>query len=232
MNNASLTIPVYNEENNIEKLLLDIIKSGLYDSLENILIVDDCSIDNTYGKIINLSKIYPKVIFKRNNVNMGQSYSINLAAKVLKEEILITMDGDCQNDPKDAIKLLKAYKDNPNVYLVGGIRVKRRDSFFKKIASKIANSVRKKILNDNCDDSGCALKVFNRKQFLTFPFFNGIHRFLPALFKGFEMRTMFLEVNHFPREFGNSKYGILDRLFIGIIDTYKVKKIIKKFKKK
>tara|TARA_B100001059_G_C17834193_1_gene586794 strand:- start:3768 stop:4469 length:702 start_codon:yes stop_codon:yes gene_type:complete len=230
MNDTSLVIPVYNEEENLDRLLLNVKNSNLYDSLNNILIVDDCSTDDSLNKIKNLSKKYSKIIYERNTKNMGQSYSIHFAASILKENILITIDGDCQNDPKDAIKLLNAYKNNPNIYLVGGIRVKRQDIFVKKISSKIANWYRKKILDDNCDDTGCALKVFDRKQFLEFPFFNGMHRFLPALFKGFKKDTMFLEVNHFPRKFGNSKYGIFDRLFVGIIDTYKVKKIIKKYR--
>ena len=231
MNAASLAIPVYNEEDNLEQLLFTIKDCGLYDCLNHVIIVDDCSTDNSYNKIKDLAKKYSKVICKRNTINMGQSYSIHSAANYLKEEILITMDADCQNDPKDAIKLLNAYKRNPNVYLVGGLRIKRKDNLIKKTASKIANWFRKIILNDDCDDTGCALKVFNREQFLQFPFFNGIHRFLPALFKGFEKQTMFLEVNHFPRKFGHSKYGIIDRLFVGIIDIYKVKKIIKKHKK-
>ena len=133
MKDASLAIPVYNEEDNLEKLLLKIKSSGLYDSLNHILIVDDNSTDDTYNKIKNLAKIYSKVIYRRNSKNMGQSYSIYFAAKILSEKILITIDGDCQNDPSDAIKLLEAYKNNPNIFLVGGIRTKRKDNFLKKV---------------------------------------------------------------------------------------------------
>ena len=100
------------------------------------------------------------------------------------------------------------------------------DKFSKVIASKIANKIRSLILNDSCPDTGCSLKFFDKNQFLKFPFFNGIHRFLPALFKGYNRKTLFIEVSHNKRIYGKSKYGIIDRLFVGIIDIFKVKKII------
>ena len=140
------------------------------------------------------------------------------------------MDGDGQNDPFDGIKLLNIYHNDTELYLVGGIRKNRKDNTLKKLASLIANRVRKKILADECDDTGCALKVFDRDQFLAFPYFSGIHRFLPALFKGYNKKTYFAEVSHKERAYGKSKYGILDRLFIGIIDIFKVRKIIRTFK--
>ena len=111
--------------------------------------------------------------------------------------------------------------------LIGGIRRNRKDNFTKIISSKIANSIRSRILNDECIDTGCALKIFDKKIFLSFPFFDGVHRFLPALFKGYGYETLFIDVNHRKRNHGISKYGTMNRLFAGIRDIIKVKKILK-----
>ena len=114
--------------------------------------------------------------------------------------------------------------------MVGGIRNKRIDNFTKIISSKIANSIRKFILNDDCIDTGCGLKVFDKKVFLTLPFFDGIHRFLPALFSGYGYKTYFINVNHRKRKYGISKYGTMKRLFKGIKDLIKVNNILKNIK--
>ena len=142
------------------------------------------------------------------------------------------MDGDGQNNPKDINKLIKLYFSDLNLSLVGGIRKKRRDTFVKIYSSKIANFVRSKILNDDCIDTGCSLKIFKKDVFLTFPFFNGIHRFLPALFKGYGKKTFFVDVDHRPRNIGISKYGTFDRLFKGVIDIFRVLIILYKYNKK
>ena len=114
---------------------------------------------------------------------------------------------------------------------MGGIRNKRKDSYIKKISSKIANYIRSNILNDHCSDTGCSLKIFDRDSYLEFPYFDGIHRFLPALFKGYWHKTKFINVDHRMRKYGKSKYGTFKRLLKGIIDLIKVVKIIKKFKR-
>ena len=118
------------------------------------------------------------------------------------------------------------YFQNKSVKMVGGIRKNRKDSSIKILSSKIANYIRMKILNDNCQDTGCSLKIFDKKIFLKFPYFNGIHRFIPALFSGQGYETAFINVSHRARTTGISKYGTIDRLFKGILDVYKVKKII------
>ena len=139
---------------------------------------------------------------------------------------VVTLDGDGQNNPKDIPKLLEIYFSKKNFSLIGGIRKKRKDNFLKVASSKIANKIRSFILDDDCVDTGCSLKVFDRDIFLSFPFFNGLHRFLPALFKGYGKNTFFIEVDHRPRVSGISKYGTIDRLFKGIFDIMRVKKII------
>ena len=227
----SVIIPFYNEEENVKNLINEIFESlKNYDEYELILI-NDCSIDNTHERLKNIQENnshFIKII--TNNINIGQSLSIIKGIKSAKYETIVTLDGDGQNNPIDIPKLLKLYFEN-KLFLVGGIRNKRRDNFIKIVSSKIANKIRKYILKDGCDDTGCSLKVFNKKIFIRLPEFNGIHRFLPALFKGYGYEIGFINVNHRYREFGKSKYGTFLRLLKGINDLIKVYLIIKRFKK-
>ena len=227
-NPFSIVIPIFNEEDNIE-ILIDEIFLNLNDYSEfEIILVNDGSIDNSSNTISNLKYQNLKLIDR--NVNKGQSYSILEGVKNSKYQTIITLDGDGQNNPKDIPILLNKYFSDKQLSLVGGIRVKRKDSFIKILSSRIANRVRSFILKDNCSDTGCSLKVFDKKIFLTFPFFTGMHRFLPALFSGFGYKTFFLEVDHRTRTKGFSKYGTFDRLYKGIIDIRKVINILKENK--
>ena len=222
----SIVIPIFNEAKNIGFLLEEIKKS-----LENfkdyeIILVNDASTDETIEVINKINNKNIKIIF--NVENKGQSFSICEGIKNSSYETIITIDGDGQNDPADIPKLYNFYTQNNDIKLVGGIRKNRKDSLTKITSSKIANYIRSKILKDGCKDTGCSLKIFNKKIFLSFPFFNGIHRFLPALYRGNGYKTAFLDVNHRKRIYGSSKYGTMNRLFVGIRDILKVKKILKK----
>lgn len=222
----SIVIPIFNEAKNISFLIKEIKKN-----LENfknyeIILVNDASTDETI-EVINKIK-YKNIKIIINDFNKGQSFSICEGVKNSSYETIITIDGDGQNDPADIPNLYNFYAQNNEVKLVGGIRKNRKDSLTKIISSKIANYIRSKILKDGCTDTGCSLKIFNKKIFLSFPFFNGVHRFLPALFRGYGYKTTFLEVNHRKRIYGSSKYGTMNRLFVGIRDIIKVKKILKK----
>ena len=221
----SLVIPLYNESRNI-KLLIDEIISNLinYKNYE-IILVNDASTDDTSYVISSLT--YKKIKIITNAKNKGQSFSIHEGIKNSSYNIIVTLDGDGQNDPADISKLYELYLYNENVKLVGGIRRNRKDNYTKIITSKVANFIRSRILSDECDDTGCALKVFDKKIFLSFPFFDGVHRFLPALFKGYGHKTLFVDVNHRKRNYGISKYGTMNRLFVGIRDIAKVNKILK-----
>ncbi len=221
----SIVVPVYNEAKNI-KLLIPEIEKYIDLNINELIIVDDGSNDNTQDVLKSFKNI--KVI--NNKKNYGQSYSIKNGIINSNNNLIVTMDGDRQNHPKDINKLVELYYLHKEVFLIGGIRKKRQDNFIKILSSRIANYVRMIILKDQCPDTGCSLKVFDKKIFLLFPFFNGIHRFLPALFSGFGFKTMFVQVSHHKREFGVSKYGTFDRLYKGIIDLIKVKKIIKEKK--
>ena len=231
MEKLTLVIPLFNEEENINKLFYDIKKFNVYELVDEVLFINDGSTDNTTKLINDIKYNNSKVKFIDNNINMGQSFSIYIGCKNSKWDTVITIDGDNQNNPKDIHKIVKEYISNRDLYLVGGIRKIRKDNIIKIYSSKIANLIRRRVLNDDCDDTGCSLKVFDRKTFLLFPYFNGIHRFLPALFKGYGKKTKFIEVDHNPRIYGKSKYGTFKRLIGGIFDMIRVLIIINKLKK-
>lgn len=222
MKSFSIVIPIFNEDENIENLFKEFLNCKIYDEANEIIFVDDCSTDNS-SKIINgLANNYNKVKLLSHKINYGQSYCLKTAAQNSNSDLIVTIDGDGQNDPFDIKKLLKIYLKN-NYELVGGIRKKRKDSLSKKIASRIANKIRNFILKDGCEDTGCSLKVFDREKFLEFPFFNGIHRFLPYMFKKYGSETYFTNVNHRNRLYGKSKYNNFNRLIKGIVDIFRVK---------
>ena len=228
----SIVIPFYNEEKNIVSLI-DEIKNNLsnHNFTYEIIAVDDCSTDDTYKILQGISnKLNLNITIIKNFSNLGQSKSIHTGIKASKYNVIVTLDGDGQNNPADIPVLVKEYFKFKNYSLIGGIRVKRKDSFLKRISSKIANKVRSAILNDNCSDTGCSLKIFDKNIFLSFPFFDGMHRFLPALFSGYKKETKFINVDHRKRRFGHSNYGTIKRLIKGIIDIYRVIKIIKNIK--
>ena len=227
----SIIIPIFNEEKNLSILINEIL--NVFDDQSNyeIVIINDCSTDNSL-KVLNKFNKLEKLKLINNESNIGQSYSIIKGVEKSTHNTIVTLDGDLQNNPRDIPILLKTFYDNKNVDLVSGIRAKRKDGFIKVLSSKIANNIRRTILKDNCTDTGCSLKIFDKNIFLKFPKFNGIHRFLPALFIGYGSKTLFLDVDHRPRISGISKYGTIDRMFRGIRDLIKVYLIIRKIKKK
>ena len=226
----SIVVPIFNEEDNIKRLFEEIFESGAYDKVTDIIFVNDCSSDTSKLKIEKIIAKNSKVTCISHDKNLGQSSCIYSAALYSKNECLITIDGDCQNNPKDINKLIDIYSSN-KFKLVGGIRNKRKDSFIKVLSSRVANKVRVAILDDDCIDTGCSLKIFNREFFLKLPFFDGIHRFLPALFKAYGAKTFFVNVDHRFRKYGKSKYDTFGRLFRGIRDIIKVLVIIRRNKK-
>jgi len=223
-------VPIYNESGSINNVIEEIFLTlKQYENNFELIVVNDGSTDKTIYKIELLKKMY-KIKLINNNVNKGQSFSIFQGIIVSKYNTIITLDGDGQNDPNDIEKLLNIYTAN-QYGLVGGIRKKRKDNYIKIFSSKIANKIRSFILNDNCEDTGCSLKIFNKEIFLKFPYFDGMHRFLPALYKGFESNTFFIEVNHRVRFSGISKYDTIGRLFKGIKDLVKVYFLLRKLNK-
>ena len=224
--NFTIIIPIYNENKNIYNLVNEIINLNFKNY--EIIIVDDCSTDEFIkegkSKLNNIKNL--RII--SNKINMGQSFSIYEGVNNSNFDTIITIDGDGQNDPSDINKLYDKFNSSNKIKLVGGLRIKRKDRFLKRISSKIANTIRQYFLNDNCLDTGCSLKVFSKKSFLKIKYFDGMHRFLPALFKNNGDRCEYLPVNHRIRKFGKSKYGTLDRLYKGLLDLFYVRNLMNK----
>ena len=227
----SIVIPSYNEGLNSE-LLYEEIKQKLINRSYEIIFINDASTDDSknYFTIIDRDK---NVSIVNLELNKGQSFSLFTGVTNAKFSTIVTIDGDLQNDPGDIPMLIDLYfsKKKDNVKLISGIRHNRKDKLIKKISSYFANKIRAYILKDNCPDSACGLKVFDKEIFLKIPYFDGMHRFLPALFLGLGVKTFFTNINHRPRINGYSKYGTLKRLIFGVRDVILVKKMIKNFQK-
>ena len=227
MKKFSLVIPVFNEEDNVEVLFKEIIAS-LKNFLDyEIIFINDASTDTTLDRLKEIRDKNSNLNIINNEINLGQSLSIIKGVKQANSGIIITLDGDCQNDPNDIIKLYDKYISDLNLKLVAGLRKKRKDNMLKIISSILANKIRNFFLKDNCIDTGCGLKVFDKKIFLKFKEFDGIHRFLPALFKGYGHSVFFMPVNHRYRISGKSKYGTTKRAIKGFKDIFLVMKIIR-----
>jgi|TARA_B100001964_G_C13966919_1_gene480151 dolichol-phosphate mannosyltransferase len=219
----SIVIPVHNEAENILKLINEINNTLKDEYIYEIIVVDDKSTDNTL-KILS-ENIKNTSIIKNIN-NMGQSFSLHKGIMKSNYKTIVTMDGDGQNNPLDIKKLFLLFNEENNLDLIAGIRRNRQDSIIKILSSKLANFIRRLILKDHCVDTGCSLKIFKKNSFLEFPYFDGMHRFIPSLFEGFGFKAKYIEVDHRKRIGGKSKYGTIDRLFKGINDLIIVKKII------
>lgn len=225
MSSISVIIPAYNEQENLETLINGISQAlGDVNDLE-IMIVDDCSTDNTQEKCATLKPSYPGLTYLRHTKNSGQSASVLTGVKHARFELIATLDGDGQNPPSEIRKLMEAYQqysDNKSKALFAGHRQGRQDPWIKLISSKIANHIRRKLLRDDCPDTGCGLKLFHKTTFLELPHFNHMHRFLPALFKRNGYNVVNVPILHAPRQFGVSKYNTLGRLRVGIVDLFGV----------
>lgn len=218
----SLVIPVYNEVDNVEGLyneIAEVLSSHSY-SYE-VVFVDDGSSDGTQDALHKLAGRYENIKPVYHKRNFGQSAALVSGARAASYPLLITLDGDGQNDPADIPAMLAQYADNKTVVL--GNRRKRDDNLLRKLSSRIGNNVRRGLLRDECPDTGCSLKLFSKEGFLALPHFNHLHRFLPALFKRAGFRLVNIQVNHRARQHGVSKYGVMNRLFAGIYDLVGVR---------
>lgn len=221
---VSVVIAVYNEIENIEPLLSEVQQALANLERFEMIVVDDASQDGTRQRLAELTKSNPHLRVVNHSRNFGQSIAVVSGVRAAKFAWVATLDGDGQNDPADIPKLLAAVQQHPinRPILVAGNRVKRRDTWVKRRSSKIANGIRDRLLKDDCPDSGCGLKLFQRQVFLQLPHFNHLHRFLPALFKRVNGLVINVPVNHRPRLRGTSKYGTMNRLWVGIVDMFGV----------
>lgn len=213
----SIIIPVYNELDNVESLYQEI--AGVLSTPDysfEVIFVDDGSTDGTKERLNLLAKKHPFIRAICHKKNFGQSAALLSGARAAQYPWLITMDGDGQNDPADIPLLCQKLTSEKNVVL--GNRQKRDDNFLRRLSSRVGNGIRRGLLSDECPDTGCSLKLFSKEAFLTLPHFNHMHRFLPALFKRAGFQLVNVKVNHRPRKHGVSKYGVMNRLFVGIHD--------------
>lgn len=214
----SVVVPVFDEEGAAPALAREIAAAFAGRPFE-IVFVDDASRDGTRAALSALKSEIPQLRLLAHRRNSGQSRSVRTGVLGAKGDIIVTLDGDGQNDPADAPRLVDRLSAGPaELALVGGERLKRQDSVWKKIASRVGNGVRRRLLNDNAIDTGCGLKVFRREAFLRLPYFDHIHRYLPALMIREGYQVAFEPVNHRARETGRSKYTNLGRLWASLSD--------------
>ncbi|PKM16027.1 MAG: dolichol-phosphate mannosyltransferase [Gammaproteobacteria bacterium HGW-Gammaproteobacteria-2] len=215
----SVVVPVHNEQDNIAPLVGEIVAALRGRVSFEIIHVDDASTDATAEALRAAMRVTPELRVIRHQQQAGQSTAVRNGIKAARAPWIATLDGDGQNDPADIPKLLAARdKAASQVKLFAGWRVNRRDSFNKRISSTIANAVRSRLLRDATPDTGCGIKLFERAIFLELPYFDHMHRFLPALINRAGWQTVSVPVNHRPRIAGISKYGMWNRLWVGIAD--------------
>jgi dolichol-phosphate mannosyltransferase len=217
MSNAtrSVVIPFYNEEACVRPVLEEV-RACQPDA--EIIAVDDGSSDGTWASICSI----PSVRGLRLTQNRGQSAAMYAGMRAAKGDLVVLMDGDGQNDPADIDKLLELLTQ-PGVDVACGQRVKRRDTLSRRVASKAANAIRRSILNDGISDTGCSLKAFRREHVDLLVPFNGLHRYLPAIFKHAGLKLAEVPVNHRARTQGFSKYTSWNRALRGIYDLMGVR---------
>jgi len=216
----SVVVPAFNEAENVENLATEIAEALAFISYEMIFI-DDASTDETKAVLIGMKAGFPALRVLSHRQNSGQSRGVRSGVRAARADIIATLDSDGQNDPADIPALyaqLTREGAPENLAMVGGRRAKRIDSAAKKFASHFGNGVRKRLLKDQADDTGCGLKLFRRQAFLDLPYFDHIHRYIPALMLREGFAIEFADVNHRAREFGESKYTNFGRLKVSIAD--------------
>lgn len=215
----SVVVPVFNEGDNIAQLVSEICAALRGCTTFEVIYVDDASDDDSVEQLRALKQRYPELRVLRHEQRSGQSAAIRTGVKAATAALVATLDGDGQNDPADLPRLLQAQAQaDSEVRLLAGWRVDRRDTASKRWASRWANAIRSRLLEDATPDTGCGIKLFDREAFLDLPYFDHMHRYLPALMQRAGFRTVSIPVNHRPRTAGVSKYGNLQRALVGLRD--------------
>jgi dolichol-phosphate mannosyltransferase len=229
----SVVVPMKNEADNID-LLIGEIEAACQGSDFEAIFIDDGSTDATLARLQAAASVKPWVRVVHHASSGGQSAAVHSGVQAARGAIICTMDGDGQNPPAEIPRLvapLLAANAAPTLGLVAGQREKRQDTLSKKLASKFANCIRQRILKDNTRDTGCGLKAFKRDAFLDLPFFNHMHRYLPALFSAYGWQVAHVDVSHRHRHAGASNYNNLQRGLVGIHDLIGVSWLIKRRKR-
>lgn len=218
----AVVVPVKDEADNVVPLIEEIHAALEGVAAFEIVYVDDGSGDATPAVLAEARRRFPRLRTARHRRCCGQSQAVATGVRLARAPVIATLDGDRQNDPADIPALLAVLRAAPAAerdrLLVAGQRKKRRDDWLRRTSSRLANGLRARLLGDGTPDSGCGLKVFSRQAFLDMPRFDHMHRFLPALMIRAGGRVVSVAVNHRPRPRGTSKYGVWNRLWVGIFD--------------
>ncbi|MEJ0026433.1 MAG: glycosyltransferase family 2 protein [Rhizomicrobium sp.] len=227
----SVVVPVKDEAENVGPLAREIAAAVTGEDAE-IIFVDDGSTDGTGAALKALKDEIPSLRVIQHGRNLGQSRGIRTGVRAARSDVIVTLDGDGQNDPADIPKLLAVLRgpDAGNIGVVSGVRARRKDTFSRRFASRLGNAIRSRLLDDGAIDTGCGLKVFRREAFLALPYFDHIHRFIITLMirEGYDVR--FAEVNHRPRTHGRSKYTNFGRLLVSVNDILGVRWLQRRFR--
>jgi dolichol-phosphate mannosyltransferase len=215
---VSIVVPVRNEQDNVAPLIAEITAALDGRWPYEIIYVNDGSTDATPQRLATLMGGRENLREVRHAQSSGQSAAVRTGVRAARGGIVATLDGDGQNNPAFLPDLISAVMNGPGIGLAAGQRVGRKDTGFKKVQSRIANRVRSAVLKDGTRDTGCGLKCFRRDVFLSLPYFDGLHRFLPALVRREGFDVAYVDVIDRPRHSGVSNYGFFDRLWIGIMD--------------
>lgn len=214
----SIVVPVMNEVDNVTTLFEEI-RTHLEGRLDlELIFVDDGSRDGTPETLAGLARQTPWLRVLRHTRNAGQSAALLTGVRAARADWVATLDGDGQNDPADLLRLWAMKDSGAAADLYIGHRVARHDSPLRRLSSRVANGVRARLLGDGAPDTGCGIKLFRRETFLALPYFDHMHRFLPALIQREGGKVASVPVNHRPRLRGHSKYGVGNRLWVGIVD--------------
>jgi glycosyltransferase involved in cell wall biosynthesis len=228
----SVVVPVKNEAGNIAPLVSEIETACRPLGVFEVIYVNDGSIDATPREIMELKGTRPWLRCVSHAQSCGQSAAVHTGVRAARAPIVVTLDGDGQNDPLFIPKLLEALEEaGERAGLAAGQRVGRKATGFKKLQSRIANGVRAFVLRDGTRDTGCGLKAFRREAFLSLPYFDAIHRFLPALMRREGHGVVLVDVVDRQRRVGQSNYGLFDRLWVGILDLMGVWWLIRRRKR-
>lgn len=227
----SVVVPVRNEAGNVAPLVAEVAAALRSRSFE-IVFVNDGSTDETESQLLELMAQRPWLRQIRHQESCGQSAAVRTGVITARAPIVVTLDGDGQNDPAFIPALLATLQNGaPHIGLVAGQRVSRKATEFKQMQSRIANTARAAVLRDGTRDTGCGLKAFRRDLFMALPYFDGLHRFLPALVRREGFAVGYVDVVDRPRRHGTSKYGMWDRLWVGIFDLAGVSWLIRRRKR-
>jgi glycosyltransferase involved in cell wall biosynthesis len=228
---VSVVVPVRNEAGNVAPLVAEIAAALAGRSFE-VIYINDGSTDTTGDELKALQAQYPWLRQVRHAQSCGQSAAVRSGVLAARGAVIVTLDGDGQNNPAFLPKLVDALTAGaPKVGLIAGQRVGRKDTGFKRFQSRVANAVRSTILRDGTRDTGCGLKAFPRDLGLILPYFDGLHRFMPALIRREGRQVGYVDVVDRPRQHGVSNYGFFDRLWVGILDLAGVWWLIRRRKR-